>query len=419
MNKAKKLRNDCFALPQGVDWTPLDKALSHLEKSLTPIAEVEILPINQAIGRVLAGDLVAISNSPPFSNSAVDGYAFRYDPKDASEKKVLDLKEGRSAAGHPFSGEIGSGEALRIFTGAVLPSGTDTVVLQEDISFLNGKISFFNSLKPGSNTRLVGEDLQIGQLIASKGDRLTTFMAASSISAGIKEAKVYKRLSVGVFSTGDELIDFQQNLNAGSVFDVNSPMLTSLFSKWGVQVTELGKVPDNLETLRNKLNEASQTFDVLITSGGASAGDEDHLALLLNKEGTITEWRIAIKPGRPMAMGFWKNTPIFGLPGNPVAAATCALVFVRPAISKLSGGQWLVPQAFYVSAAFEKSKKSGRREFLRARLAGDKVEIFKSEGSGLTSGLAWATGFVELPDDDVTVKLGDKVKYIPFSSLDL
>ena len=224
---------------------------------------------------------MAISNSPPFSNSAVDGYAFRCDPTDASEKKVLDLKEGRSAAGHPFSEVLGSGEALRIFTGAVLPSGADTVVLQEDISFLNGKISFFNSLKPGSNTRLVGEDLQTGQLIASKGDRLTTFMAASSISAGIKEAKVYKRLSVGVFSTGDELIDFQQNLNAGSVFDVNSPMLTSLFSKWGVQVTELGKVPDNLETLRNNLNEASETFDVLITSGGASAGAVSYTHLTL------------------------------------------------------------------------------------------------------------------------------------------
>jgi molybdopterin molybdotransferase len=171
--------------------------------------------------------------------------------------------------------------------------------------------------------------------------------------------------------------------------------------------------------LRDKLNKASETFDVLITSGGASAGDEDHLASILNSEGQVTEWRIAIKPGRPMAMGFWHDTPIFGLPGNPVAAATCALIFVRPALSKFSGGNWTVPQAYYMPAAFEKTKKAGRREFLRARVSNNNVEIYKSEGSGLTSGLAWATGFVELPDEEISISIGDKVKYIPFASFDL
>ena len=416
MSTAKKLKNDCFALPPGVDWTPLDKTLLHLENSLTPIVETEVLPMDLAVGRILAIDLQAVSDSPPFSNSAVDGYAFRF--SDAS-KKYLELKKGRAAAGHPFSQAIEKGQALRIFTGAVLPVGADTVVLQEDVQVKGDKIYFGNSIKIGANSRKAGEDIMRGQTIAFKRDRITTFMAAYSISSGLKRASVYRKLKVGVFSTGDELIDFEQPLKFGSVFDVNSPMLASLLTAWGYEVSELGKIPDNLEVLRDKLNKASETFDVLITSGGASAGDEDHLASILNSEGKVTEWRVAIKPGRPMAMGFWQNTPIFGLPGNPVAAATCALIFVRPALSKFSGGNWIEPQAYYMPAAFEKTKKPGRREFLRARVSDNNVEIFKSEGSGLTNGLAWATGFVELPDEEISIRIGDKVKYIPFASFDL
>ncbi|MDC3129328.1 molybdopterin-binding protein [Paracoccaceae bacterium] len=412
----KKLKNDCFALPAGVDWTPLDDALLHLETSLTPIIETEALPINSTVGRILADDLKAVSDSPPFPNSAVDGFAFKLTN---STREYLELKKGRAAAGHPFSKAIEKGQAIRIFTGAVLPTGTDTVVLQEDVRLEGNKIYFENSLQLGSNTRTVGEDINKGQVIAVKRDTITAFVAASSISSGIRRAQVYKKLRVGIFSTGDELIDSEQPLKFGSVFDVNSPMLASLLTAWGYEVSELGKIPDNLEVLRDKLNKASETFDVLITSGGASAGDEDHLASLLNSEGKVTEWRVAIKPGRPMAMGFWHDTPIFGLPGNPVAAATCALIFVRPALSKLSGGNWIKPQAYYMIAAFEKTKKAGRREFLRARASNNNVEIFKSEGSGLTSGLAWATGFVELPDEKISVRFGDKVKYIPFSSFDL
>ena len=416
MSTTKKLKNDCFALPAGVDWTPLDDALMHLETSLSPIIETEALPINLTVGRILASDLKAGSDSPPFSNSAVDGYAFGF--ADAGGK-YLELKQGRSAAGHPFSQTIDKGQAIRIFTGAVLPAGTDTVVLQEDVQLEGNKIYFENSLQLGANTRTIGEDIKKGQVMAFKRDLMTAFMAASSIASGIKRAQVYRKLRIGIFSTGDELIDFEQPLKFGSVFDVNSPMLASLLTAWGYEVLELGKIPDKLEVLRDKLNKASETFDVLITSGGASAGDEDHLASILNSEGQVTEWRIAIKPGRPMAMGFWHDTPIFGLPGNPVAAATCALIFVRPALSKFSGGNWIVPQAYYMPAAFEKTKKAGRREFLRARVSNNNLEIFKSEGSGLTSGLAWATGFVELPDGEISIGFGDKVKYIPFSSFDL
>ena len=416
MSTKKQLNNDCFALPPGVDWTPLDNALLHLKNSIIPTVETEALPINLAVGRILASDLEAVSASPPFSNSAVDGFAFKFV---AGHEKNLELKKGRSAAGRPFSQTVEKGQAVRIFTGAVLPTGADTVVLQEDVKITGNKIYFENKLKPGANTRKVGEDIKQGQLIARKRDLITPFMVASFISSGIGSVQVYRKLKVGIFSTGDELISFGQPLEFGSVFDVNSPMIANLVRAWGYEVSELGKIPDNLNLLRDHLNNASKAFDVLITSGGASAGEQDHISSILNNEGQVTEWRVAIKPGRPMAMGFWNHTPIFGLPGNPVAAATCALVFVHPALSKFSGGNWVVPQAYYMPAAFEKTKKAGRREFLRAKVVNNSVEIFKSEGSGLTSGLAWATGFVELPDEEIRVKYGDKVKYIPFSSFDL
>ena len=225
MSTTKKLKNDCFALPAGVDWTPLDDALLHLETSLAPIIETETLPINLALGRILASDLKAGSDSPPFSNSAVDGYAFGFAH---AGRKYLELKQGRSAAGHPFSQTIDKGQAIRIFTGAVLPAGTDTVVLQEDVQLAGNKIYFENSLQLGANTRTIGEDIKKGQIIAFKRDPVTAFMAASCISSGIRRAQVYRKLRVGVFSTGDELIDFEKPLKFGSVFDVNSPMLASL-----------------------------------------------------------------------------------------------------------------------------------------------------------------------------------------------
>ena len=205
MSPKNKLKNDCFALPQGADWTPLDNALLHLGNSLTPIVETEVLPIDLSVGRNLASDLKAVSDSPPFSNSAVDCYAFMF--ADVCEK-YLELKKGRAAAVHPFSHAIEKGQALRIFTGAVLPAGADTVVLQEDVQVEGNKIYFGNSLHSGANTRTAGEDIKLGQIIAFKRDHVTAFMAASSVSSGIKKAEVYRKLKVGVFSTGDELIDF-------------------------------------------------------------------------------------------------------------------------------------------------------------------------------------------------------------------
>jgi molybdopterin molybdotransferase len=223
---------------------------------------------------------------------------------------------------------------------------------------------------------------------------------------------------VGVLSTGDELLpDPARPALAHQIYDANRPMLLALVAGWGFDPVDLGHAPDDPATIAARLDAGAASADVILTSGGASAGDEDHVSRLLREQGTLTSWRIAVKPGRPLALALWQGVPVFGLPGNPVAAFTCTLVFARPALSLLSGADWKVPQAFLVPAAFSKTKKAGRREFLRARLnATGQAEVFRSEGSGRISGLSWASGFVELPDDACTIAPGDLVRYLPYSA---
>ncbi|MEQ9247361.1 MAG: molybdopterin-binding protein, partial [Nitratireductor sp.] len=221
---------------------------------------------------------------------------------------------------------------------------------------------------------------------------------------------------VAILSTGDVLVEPGASAAPGQIFDANRPMLLGLTERFGFTPVDLGRVPDDRETLRTALDRGAAQADVILTSGGASSGDEDHVSALLNETGAMSQWRIAVKPGRPLALGLWNGTPVFGLPGNPVAALVCTLVFARPAMGLLSGQGWHRPQGFSLPAAFSKSKKPGRREYLRARVTDGQAEIFKSEGSGRISGLSWADGLVELPDQAITISPGDPVTYIPFAS---
>ncbi len=412
-----RLANDCFALPAGVDWTPVEDALDALRGALKPVAPCEEIPVFNALRRVLAGDVLARRANPPAANSAIDGYGFAY----KSMAKTMPLTDGRAAAGAGFSGKVPKGRAIRILTGAVLPEGVDTVVMQEECDLSQqGFVRFEAAVKAGQNTREAGEDVNQGEQAFTKGRRLAAQDLALLTALGISEVAVHKPLRVGVLSTGDELVDAGPDMPSDRTFDANRPMLLGLASGWGCAAVDLGHVRDDRDALRTRLNEAKTRCDVVLTSGGASAGDADHVSALLSSEGTLTHWRIAIKPGRPLALAMWDGMPVFGLPGNPVAAFVCSLIFARPALSVMGGAGWSDPQGFMVPAAFSKSKKRGRREYLRARMTeAGAVEVFASEGSGRISGLSWAEGLVELDDGARDIKKGDLVRYLPFGSFGL
>jgi molybdopterin molybdotransferase len=408
------LRNDCFALPAGVDWKPVDQALALLRERLHVVTASEEIPLHQALGRVLAEPLMAQRSNPPLPNTAVDGYGMVGPVPEGSH--VLPLVGERAAAGPAVETPLPEGHAIRILTGAALPPGVDTVILQEDVTLGEGEIAFRGPLKKGANTRKAGEDVSEGQELFPARRVITPADLALATATGLSRATVRNPLRVAVVSTGDELVDMGGTAHAGQIFDANRPMLLAMAARMGFEPVDMGRVSDDRALLRARLDEAAERADVILTSGGASAGDEDHVSALLGQSGALQMWRIALKPGRPLALGMWKDRPVFGLPGNPVAALVCALIFARPAMGMMAGMGWIEPQGMDLPAAFEKRKKPGRREFLRARLRDGKVEVFASEGSGRISGLSWAEGLVELADGACEIQPGDPVRYIPYAS---
>lgn len=414
-----RLDNDCFALPAGVDWTPVDEALSRLRQSLRPVVGTETAPLGSAAGRVLAAPVAARRANPPAANTAVDGYGFSHGAIGTGDV-VLPLVPGRAAAGAPFEGVVPAGHAVRILTGALLPEGVDTVVLDEDTDTDGARVAFTAGLKAGANTRRAGEDVAEGDRVLPAGHRLRPPDLALLAATGHADVELYHRLRIAVLSTGDELAGPGETADPGRTYDANRPMLMALARAWGAETVDLGRAPDSREAVRAALERGAAEADLVLTSGGASAGDEDHVSAVLRDEGSLTSWRIALKPGRPLALAMWRGTPVMGLPGNPVAALVCALIFARPAVGVLGGEGWREPLALTVPAAFEKRKKPGRREFLRARLTPQgHAEVFRSEGSGRISGLVWAEGFVELPDGEAHIRPGDPVRYLPYAGFGL
>jgi len=411
------LRNDCFALPAGVEWTPVDEALALLRERLTAVTSVREVALAEALGRVLAEDVVARRSNPPQANSAVDGYGFAGAVAEGAH--VLPLLEGRAAAGVPYGGVVPTGTALRVLTGAALPEGVETVILDEDVTADGGRIAFRGPLRAGANTRRAGEDVEAGAVALPAGRMVMPADLALMAAVGVARVKVRAPLRVAVLSTGDEVVEPGEAAGPGQIFDANRPMLLAMLARFGFVPVDMGRVPDDRAALAERLDRAADQADAILTSGGASAGDEDHVSALLKAAGAMQEWRIAVKPGRPLALGLWQGRPVFGLPGNPVAAMVCTLVFARPALGLLAGAGWAEPVGFDVPAAFEKRKKPGRREYLRARMRDGRAEVFRSEGSGRISGLSWAEGLVEIEDGARHIRPGDSVRFIPFGSFGL
>ncbi len=415
----KGVRNDCFALPKGVNWVPVDEALDRLRQAMNGVVGTSEIKVSDADGRILAAPVFAARSNPPAANSAIDGYGFAH-RSTGDGPQELTLVNGRSAAGAPYNAQVPDGAAVRILTGALIPDGVDTVVMQEDVTIAGDTIKFNGPVKAGMNLRKAGEDVIKGAQVLAAHHRLNAADLALLSGLGVRDISVFAPLRVGILSTGDELVAADNGAaQADKTYDANRPMLMAMVRKWGHDAVDLGHAPDDRNALRAYLDKASQTVDVILTSGGASAGDEDHLSAILNAEGSLVAWRIALKPGRPLALGTWQGVPLFGLPGNPVAAFVCAAIFARPSLAVMAGGEWEAPQGFLLPAAFTKTKKQGRREYLRARIKDGKAEVFQSEGSGRISGLSWASGLVELGDGAQEINTGDMVRFIPYASLGL
>ena len=408
--------NDCFAQPEKLLSVPA--ALAQLKAAALPVVDVEIVPLAQAQGRILAEPLISGRDIPGFNNSALDGYALRgadLTPGKPTRMPVV----GQSAAGHASAEALQPGTAMRILTGAKMPGGADTVVMQEDVALLDGLVTIPAGIKAGSNWRPRGEDVANGQTVRAAGQRLRALDIGMAAALGCAQLTVFKALRVAVFSTGDEILEPGQPLAEDSVYDINRYMLCSWLQAMGCTVTDLGILPDQYDVVSKALTQAAESHDVIFTSGGASTGDTDHITDVLKAEGSLNFWRLAMKPGKPLALGQIGDARFIGLPGNPVAVGVCFLRFAYPLLSGLSGQQWPEPRSYQLPAAFSMKKRAGRCEFVRAlcqQSAGVlQVKPYPKQGSGVLSSLVEADGLVELTEDVTQVEEGDLLTFYPIN----
>lgn len=414
-----QIKDDCFAF--GGELMTTRAALALLAERLEPVAEVETAALSDCLDRILAEDVVAGFNVPPHDNSAVDGYVVRFDDLEDDGETRLEVA-GRATAGHPFAGELAPGTAVRVFTGAVMPKGGDTIFMQEDVELEDDKVVLPAGLKRGANRRREGEDVRAGDTVLARGHRLRPQDIGLAASVGRTGLEVYRRLKVAVFSTGDEVRDPGAELDPGAIYDANRYMLMALAGAAGCAVTDLGILPDREDAVREALAAAAPEHDVLITSGGVSVGEEDHVRTAVEALGSLHFWRLAIKPGRPIAFGQVGAVPFVGLPGNPVAAMVTFLRFVRPMLLRLGGCTQVEPVLYRVRADFDHNKKASRREWVRASLsvAGDGALVarkFERQGAGILRSMVDSDGLVELPEEMTSLRAGTMVDFLPFSEV--
>ena len=417
-----KLLDDCFLHDK--DRLLHAEALAILKERLQPIVDTETVDLADASGRLAAGAVLAPRHIPAHTNAAVDGYAFAfadYDPVRGSRLKI----SGRAAAGHALSDPLAANDAARIFTGATMPEGADTVIMQEDVTLASSGADRLVALPPGlkfgANRRLAGEDVEAGDVLISAGDRLRPQDVAAIAAAGFGTVECFARLKVAIISSGDEVIRAGDPFEPGKVYDSNASMLVALAKLAGAECEDLGVMPDDADVVSRQLRDVAARFDVLITTGGASRGEEDHVVKTLDALGKLRMWQLAIKPGRPMAFGQIGDCVVLGLPGNPVAVFVCFLLYAQPLIAALGGGRWREPRRFRLPAAFSLGKrKTGRREFWRARIVeGADGELavakFERDGSGLITSLRESDGLIEIPEDVAAVSATDRVNFIPYA----
>lgn len=426
-----QLRDDCFANDGAL--MPADTALDLLLDRLHPIVDSEPAALRAAAGRIAAADVIAERDVPPHDNSAVDGYAVYFDDLAADADTRLPVA-GRAAAGHPLNRAQERGESVRIFTGAPMPAGAsgdeaggpDTVLMQEDCTVENSaegdQVVIPLGIKKGANRRFRGEDVKAGTTILTAGQRLRPQEIGLAASIGLTSLTVYRPLRVAVMSTGDEVSEPGSDLPTGGIYDANRYSLFALLDDLGCEVTDLGILPDDRAVLGEVLGKAAENHDALISSAGMSVGDEDHLSETVSALGQLHFWKLAIKPGRPVALGQIGGMTFIGLPGNPAAMMVTFLALARPALLRLAGATDLLPHLYKVRAGFDHTKKPARREYVRVRLSTGKdgnliAHKFPREGAGILTSLVEADGLVELPEDTTQLTEGTMVDFLPFTEV--
>jgi len=420
-----KLNDDCFVLDK--DRIAHHEALAILRSRVHPAVESEEVQLAEAAGRFLAEALVSPRPIPAHDNAAVDGYAFAHSAYN-KEKGAKLIVAGEASAGHPFQAKPPPDIAVRIFIGAVMPTGLDSVVMQEDarIEPMGNErwVHIPPGLKQGANRRLAGEDSKPGDVLVEVGTTLRPQEVATAAATGLDRLRCYAPLKVAVISTGDEILRPGEAFAPGRVYDANAAMLKGLIQAAGGEAVDLGILPDDAGLVRAALSDASRRYDAVVISGGASQGAEDHVVRSIDALGKRHLWQIAIKPGRPMSFGQIGDCVVLGLPGNPVAVFVCFLIYVRPVLTRLAGGVWPEPVSFPLPASFAQKKKVGRREFWRARLKRETsgrlaVAKFARDGSGLISSMREADGLIEVAENVSEVREGDMVDFIPFTEFGL
>ena len=415
-----QLSDDCFAF--GGPMMSVDDAVAIIATRVRAVQETEIVDLRHADGRILATTIVAPLPLPPFNNSAVDGYAVRSADLAGGEERTIPVA-GRVAAGALAADPIAPGQAVRIFTGAPMPEGADTVFMQEDVRVDEaGRVVLPAGLKPGANMRPAGEDVSEGHRALPAGQRLRPQDIALAAAFGLTRVEVRRPVRVAVFSTGNEIVSPGAPRNSAQLFDSNRFMLIAMLSRLGCEIDDLGILVDDRASLAKALAQAAGTHDLILTTGGVSTGEEDHVKASVESAGTLVLWRMAIKPGRPVAMGVISGTPFIGLPGNPVASFVTFVHVVRPTILALAGAvpRPLLPMP--VRAAFSYKKKIARREYVRVRLqknADGALEAvkFPREGAGMLSSLVETDGLVELGEDVTHVEPGQTVGFLSYENL--
>jgi molybdopterin molybdotransferase len=419
-----QLTDDCFAFSGPL--LPIAEAERLIMERIDPVAETETVSLLAARGRVVAHDIVAPLSLPPFDNSAVDGYAVRHADLDPAKETRLNVSE-RVTAGHAATHALAAGEAIRIFTGAPMPPGADTVFMQEDCRVEGGTVIVPAGLAVGANRRLAGEDLRPGAVMLPAGRRLTEQHVALAAAVGITMLPVRRRVRVAVFSTGDEIVEPGAQRPQAALFDANRYLLAGLIERLGASSTDLGILPDDAEKLERAIATAAADHDLVLTSGGVSTGEADHVRAAVERVGRLVFWRVGIKPGRPVAMGVipgsrGEGAAFCGLPGNPVAVFVTFARVVRPLLLRLAGAEPEPLMPLPVRAAFAYRKRTGRREYVRVKLvraADGGIDAIKhaQDGAGVLTSLTETDGLIELSEEVTAVAPGATVGFLSYATL--